>query len=540
MVTFIIKVFLESIHFTALPESASIILIGAIGGVIYVLASPEGTTVSLLEFDPEIFFLLLIPPIIYESGYFLQKDLFFDNLSTILLYAVVGTLLNTVTVGALLYGFESLFLPPLSFLECLTFASLISAVDPVAVLAIFSESHVNDTLNVLVFGESVLNDAVSIVIFGLFRDLSLAESVDPYIAGLAIVRFLYVALVGMLIGILFGMFVSFFTKYTEEIHVMEPLIVFVMGLASYIIAEIISASGIVAILFCGMVASHYVEANISKKSHITIKYLLQSLAGVADTIIFIELGFNTALYVGGAVPESLFYLWDPVFLVLTIVIILPVRFIYVFILTDIANRSRIQKIHMKDQFIMGYGGLRGAIAFALAFALPEEISAKGVFLTTTLAVIWFTVFIQGGTIKYLLKFLDIDLAGEKGEGLAAGVLTRPFSHITEAIKTIAGGSYGVFGWRHFWHDVDRTFSKLLVRKLKANEADLIQAITSIKKRQINNISDTSNIEVPPPPASCLSSSPSVSSSNLRNWIVSCKPLAQWEYLKATLERERPL
>lgn len=92
---------------------------------------------------------------------------FFDNLGTILLFAIVNTLFNTVTIGLTLWGFN--FTPlyggvDFELLPCFVFAALISAVDPVAVLATFVEIHVNDTLYILVFGESLLNDGVSVVI----------------------------------------------------------------------------------------------------------------------------------------------------------------------------------------------------------------------------------------------------------------------------------------------------------------------------------------------------------------------------------------
>jgi sodium/hydrogen exchanger-like protein 3 len=116
--------------------------------------------------NSDIFFLFLLPPIVLETGYFLPKRAFFDNLGTILLLAVLNKIFNTMCIGITLWAFGKTSLyggTEFSLLECLLFASFITAVDPIAVLATFVEIRVNDTLYIVVFGESLLNDAVSIV-----------------------------------------------------------------------------------------------------------------------------------------------------------------------------------------------------------------------------------------------------------------------------------------------------------------------------------------------------------------------------------------
>ena len=116
--------------------------------------------------NSDMFFLFLLPPIVLETGYFLPKRAFFDNLGTILLLAVLNKIFNTMCIGLTLWAFGKTSLyggTEFTLLECLLFASFITAVDPIAVLATFVEIRVNDTLYIVVFGESLLNDAVSIV-----------------------------------------------------------------------------------------------------------------------------------------------------------------------------------------------------------------------------------------------------------------------------------------------------------------------------------------------------------------------------------------
>ena len=123
-------------------------------------------------FDPEIFFNVLLPPIIFHAGYSMKKRFFFRNIGSILVFAFLGTAISTFVVGGIMYG-VTLAVPHLaafSFLDSLHFGALISATDPVTVLAIFNDLHVDVNLYALVFGESVLNDAVAIVLTKTLED----------------------------------------------------------------------------------------------------------------------------------------------------------------------------------------------------------------------------------------------------------------------------------------------------------------------------------------------------------------------------------
>lgn len=143
------------------PESCLLIVVGLlVGGLIKAV----GENPPVLKSN--VFFLYLLPPIILDAGYFLPLRHFSENLGTILMFAVLGTLWNAFFIGSLLYGvcqISGTELRNVGLLDNLLFGSIISAVDPVAVLAVFEEIHINDLLHILVFGESLLNDAVTVV-----------------------------------------------------------------------------------------------------------------------------------------------------------------------------------------------------------------------------------------------------------------------------------------------------------------------------------------------------------------------------------------
>lgn len=146
------------------PESCLLIVVGLlVGGLIKAVGEIPPVLSS------KVFFLYLLPPIILDAGYFLPLRSFSENLGTILMFAVVGTLWNAFFIGSLLFAVCQISGPHLSnvgLLDNLLFGSIISAVDPVAVLAVFEEIHINELLHILVFGESLLNDAVTVVSIG--------------------------------------------------------------------------------------------------------------------------------------------------------------------------------------------------------------------------------------------------------------------------------------------------------------------------------------------------------------------------------------
>ena len=145
----------------------------------------ENVVIQETTFDPELFFNILLPPIIFHAGYSMKKQFFFRNIGSILTFAFIGTILSTFAVAGIMYGVTLMFAPLskiMTFIDTLRFGALISATDPVTILAIFSDLNVDVNLYALVFGESVLNDAVAIVITRTIELYEEAEQVMKIIS----------------------------------------------------------------------------------------------------------------------------------------------------------------------------------------------------------------------------------------------------------------------------------------------------------------------------------------------------------------------
>ncbi|XP_030380612.1 sodium/hydrogen exchanger 3 isoform X10 [Scaptodrosophila lebanonensis] len=459
------------------PESCLLIVVGVVIGVVLYFC----TDVAVSPLTPNTFFFYMLPPIILDAGYFMPNRLFFDNLGTILLMAVVGTIFNIATIGGSLYacGLCGMFgdesaTPRL--LDVFLFASLISAVDPVAVLAVFEEIHVNEILYIVVFGESLLNDAVTVVMYHMmevYNEIGLPNINAQDIAS-GVGSFFVVALGGTAIGIIWGFLTGLVTRFTDHVRVIEPIFIFVMAYLAYLNAEIFHMSGILAITFCGITMKNYVESNISQKSHTTVKYALKMLSSSAETIIFMFLGVATV---------NNKHVWNTAFVVLTITFCSVFRVVGVIFLSAIANRFRLHKLSRVDQFVMSYGGLRGAVAFALVLLVDENVvKQKDMFVTTTIAVIYFTVFLQGITIKPLVEILNVKRAQKRKPTMNERIHERFMDHLMAGIEDIVGktGNYNV---RDKFKRFDNRFIRpLLIRDLKGAEPKIIETYSKLTMR----------------------------------------------------------
>ncbi|XP_055268535.1 sodium/hydrogen exchanger 5 isoform X2 [Moschus berezovskii] len=344
-------------------------------------------------------------------------------------------------------------------LDFLLFGSLISAVDPVAVLAVFEEVHVNETLFIIVFGESLLNDAVTVVLYKVcnsFVEMGSANvRATDYLKGVA--SLFVVSLGGAAVGLVFAFLLALTTRFTKRVRIIEPLLVFLLAYAAYLTAEMASLSAILAVTMCGLGCKKYVEANISHKSRTAVKYTMKTLASCAETVIFMLLGISAV--------DSSKWAWDSGLVLGTLFFILFFRALGVVLQTWVLNQFRLVPLDKIDQVVMSYGGLRGAVAFALVILLDRtKVPAKDYFVATTIVVVFFTVIVQGLTIKPLVKWLKVKRSEHHKPTLNQELHEHTFDHILAAVEDVVG-HHGYHYWRDRWEQFDKKYlSQLLMRR----------------------------------------------------------------------------
>lgn len=317
------------------------------------------------------------------------------------MFAILGTIISAVVIagGVYILGVAGVAYH-LNFVESFAFGSLISAVDPVATVAIFHALDIDPVLNMLVFGESILNDAISIVLTKTVMDSSLASSASAGEAILsALGKFCMMFFASAGIGVIFALMSALLLKHVDLRK--HPSLEFGMMLlftyAPYVLAEGIHLSGIMSILFSGIVMSHYTHFNLSTVTQITMQQTMRTLAFIAETCVFGYLGL--AIFSFQHQVELSLVVWS-------LVLCLLGRACNIFPLAWLVNKFREHKISPKMQFIMWFSGLRGAISYALSLHADfKSDETRHVIITTTLIIVLFTtVFFGGGTMP-LLKYL---------------------------------------------------------------------------------------------------------------------------------------
>ncbi|XP_045494285.1 sodium/hydrogen exchanger 7 isoform X15 [Colias croceus] len=359
-------------------------------------------------FDPEIFFNIILPPIIFHAGYCLKRKYFFRNLGAILTFAMVGTALSALVIGSLMYGFVQLMPASLAssftFLDTLYFGALISPTDPLTVLAIFSQLKVDVNLYAMIFGESVLNDAVALVLSGAIQNYEKRYSTDgefeitAFLA--AIGDFIGIFSLSLIVGALMGCLTAFMTKFTHvrDWPLLESALFVLMSYAAFLIAEVCELTGVVAVLFCGICQAHYTYNNLSADSRNRTKQLFELLNFLAENFIFTYIGVSMFTF-----PKHHF---DPWFIIAGFLTSTLGRAVNIYPLSFLLNLGRKPPIPMNFQHMLFFSGLRGAMSFALA--IRNTVSeARQAMLTTTSLIVIATVVLQGGAATHALAYLRI-------------------------------------------------------------------------------------------------------------------------------------
>eukprot|EP01012_Entosiphon_sulcatum_P008839 TRINITY_DN1485_c0_g1_i1.p1 TRINITY_DN1485_c0_g1~~TRINITY_DN1485_c0_g1_i1.p1 ORF type:complete len:544 (+),score=92.15 TRINITY_DN1485_c0_g1_i1:30-1634(+) len=414
LATFLIGYALERVHIHWFPEAGVGVVIGIIIGLLVRVGHSEAKVAEMVRFNPDFFFVYLLPPIIFEAGYNMKKAAFFRNMGAICLFAFIGTTISTFVIGGLVRAFGLAgWCHELSTLASMVFGALISATDPVTVLAVFQAMHADLDLYSLVFGESVLNDAVAIVLYRALIGFK-CESVTAGSVFLAILSFAGIFLGSVAIGMAVALISAFVLK-TAKIYeskdcvVIELVVLCTFPYIAFMTTEALKLSGIVGILFCGIGMANYTSFNLSEDGRVIAKRIFSVLAKLAETFVFLYLG--VAMF---TLPQDFARIR---LILLALLACLVGRFLNIYPLTFLVNLRRTEtsvppKINQKFAFAIWFSGLRGAMAFVIAVTsyskedFPDNDDSQTI-LTVTLFIAVITLFAMGGPIAPLMDKFDL-------------------------------------------------------------------------------------------------------------------------------------
>ncbi len=360
------------------PYTVGLVIIG----LVITLFNPQQ-----MEFTPQIIMLLLVPPLVFEAAFHIRFDDLRRDFWLILLLAVPGVILTTLLVGWLVSWGTGLALQ-----AALVFGALISATDPVAVVALFRRLGAPRRLQVLLESESLLNDGTAIVMFGIMVSTTLNGDFD---LRQSISQFVTVAGGGVVVGLIFGMSISQFTKRIDE-PLVETALTTALAFGSYLLAETFHVSGVLAVVTAGVISGNTSQHTMSASTRLVVYNFWEYAAFIANSFVFLLIGLTIDLNI-------LFENWQAI--AWAIFAVLVSRFVstYAFSLFG-------REISTKWKHVLFWGGLRGAITLALALSLPEEgifIAERERLQAMAFGVVLFTLLVQGFSMDWLMKQLKL-------------------------------------------------------------------------------------------------------------------------------------
>lgn len=333
----------------------------------------------------ELIFTMLLPPLIFEAAFFLHWQELRRDFWVITTLASIGVVLSAAITATGMH-----YLAGWQWMGALIFGVLIAATDPVSVIATFKEAGVHGRLRILVEAESLFNDGAAAVLFGMVIAISAGQAVTPVFVGLALLKTVGG---GILCGALTGWAMLFLAGRTTD-HLVEITFTTVAAYGSFLLAEHFEVSGVLATLTAGlMMGNSGATGAISARGREAVESFWEYIAFVANSLIFLLIGIREE-------QQNFAELWMVALLAILLVMIGRAVAIYPTCALFAGSRLRVSARH---QHVLVWGGLRGALALALALGLPDSIPQREEIITIAFAVVAFSIFAQGLTMTPMLR-----------------------------------------------------------------------------------------------------------------------------------------
>ncbi len=381
------------------PLSVVLVVVGFLAAAVGL--SPEIGRLQGEAFEEVVVFLFL-PLLVFAAALGIDLRAFARNLGAILALAVLAFLISALLVGLTLHWALGTALAA-AFL----FGALISATDPVAVVAVFREVGVPRRLLTLVEGESLLNDAVAIVLFAILVEAAMGESVSV-VAG--VVDFVAVFGGGAVIGVVFGLVASLGLPWLDRLPAAALSLAVAYG--SFVLADaVLGFSGVMATAAAGMVLAGLAPSRASAEVRQIWDDMWEALDYIANALLFLLIG----LVIGpGPLVEHAGAI------VLAAVVVLVARALAVVPMVWLLERiARIPRLGWRNEAVLIWGGLRGGVALALALALPDELPERDLLVALTGGVVLATLLLNATTIRWLVSRLGLDRPSDADRYLMA-------------------------------------------------------------------------------------------------------------------------
>jgi monovalent cation:H+ antiporter, CPA1 family len=351
-----------------------------------------------VHISPDLILLIFLPALLFEASWNLDLRSLRENLAPILWLSVAGVILSLGIIAGLLH-----FVAGLTWSTSLLFGAIVSATDPVSVLALFRKLGAPERLSVIIEGESLFNDGTAAVLFRILAGIvigttSIASKGELVLKSLG--HFLLACLGGAVVGVLIGFTVSKITSFFED-HLLEITLTTISAYGSFVLADALHVSPVIAVVLVGIVLGNYGRSRgLSEHTQVAVDSFWEYAAFVVNSLVFLLIGMEVSL--AALAPYAGMILWS--ILAMTIA-----RALVIYGLFPALNQFS-NPVSGKWQHIIFWGGLRGSLSIALVLSLPRTLSGRAELVAMTFGAVTFSLLVQGLTISPLLRLLKIKRA----------------------------------------------------------------------------------------------------------------------------------
>ncbi len=404
-----------------LPHTVFLVVMGLILGALAHFATFD--FFNEFRLTPELLFYLLLPTLIFESAYNINARRIIEDAPVIMILSVLGLIVSTLVIGVALYYLLILFGFTVPFIYTLLFGALISATDPVAVLALFKEYGAPRRLSLIFEGESLFNDATAVALFLVLLEVAQFGFHGFTTVSEGVISFISMMVGGVIFGVIIGAIFAKLVGIARENEVASITLTIVLAHVTFILAEILShqmvigdfhfpLSPIIATTVAALLMGNYGRSKIHPRAEEFVEKLWGQLAFMSNSLIFILIGI---LFVN--VPKL--DLTMIMIVILTIFIVAFARALSIYPIIGLFNRvtDTTKTIPKSWQHLLSWGSLRGALAVTMVLLIPDDLAfaswnlsipPKELLLSLTVGCIFATLFIKATTIQTIMRKLKLD------------------------------------------------------------------------------------------------------------------------------------
>ena len=382
------------------------------------------------ELTSEIIIFVFLPALIFESSLAIDVRKLMADIRPILFLAVVGLLISSFMVGGAVYAISGM-----GFVVCLLLGAILSATDPVAVVAIFKDLGAPKRLAILVEGESLFNDATAIVLFNILVAMIIGAANADLFGGT--ITFLKVFIGGIAVGYVMARIFGWVISKIGGSAIVEVTLTISLAYLSFLVAEhYLHVSGVMAVVAAALVMGSHGRTSISAGGWHLLEETWENIGFWANSLIFVLVGL--------VVPQILSVFSGEMWM--TLVVLIAAAFAARGLLTHAVLPVLIKAgvaapVNIGFRTVMWWGGLRGAVSLALALAVfendsfPEDV--RNFVAALVCAFVLFTLFVNATTVGWVMRSFGLDKLSDTDLAIRNRTVAGALNDVAQAVPIVA-------------------------------------------------------------------------------------------------------